>query len=289
MEPGRTAILNGFGRSLGDSIVGLQALSLALDSGAVAAPVLYRLPGLAPLVQQVYAAGADMAEIRDLPWADATPDRPSPATAEFARTIDLRDFAFDPGFRGIAMIDFFLGRLGLDPAAVPSRRRRNSWLAPRLDLARPEQATHALICPHSSMPLRNMPAAFHDAILEWLDRAAIPWISQATQPPAATLADLCGRIAAARAVISTDTAMVHLADACEVPCLAFFTTHRPEWRARDYTLCRPVYLPADLPAALEFARTEADVRAAQAAWFAPGADLAWLAPELADFFAGIEG
>jgi len=132
-----------------------------------------------------------------------------------------------------------------------------------------------------------MPEAVHVAILRWLDRAGIPWISQATQKPAETLAELCASIAASRAVISTDTAMVHLADPCGVPCLAFFPTHRPEWRVRDYPLCRPVHLPADLPESLEFARGPGDIAAARAAWFAPGADLGWLEAELENFFARV--
>ena len=61
--------------------------------------------------------------------------------------------------------------------------------------------------------------------------------------------------------------MVHLADACAVPTLALFTTHRPDWRVRDYPLCRPLHFPVvGLPEALEFARSPADEAAAQAAW-----------------------
>ncbi len=83
---------------------------------------------------------------------------------------------------------------------------------------------------------------------------------------------------AARLLVSADTAMPHLADAYAVPCLTFFTTHRPEWRARDYPLARSVYLPVQgLPDALEFARGPEDAIAARAAWFSRGANLVWLA------------
>ena len=288
------AILNGFGRSLGDSIIGLQALSAALSLGALAAPpVLFRLSGLPPMVQALYAAAADLADLRDLPWADETPARPFRPAGEFAAVIDMRDFAFDPAFRGVPMIDYFLGHLGLDPKAVPPASRRNAWLAPRLQPIPPVAPRgYTLVCPRSAMALRDMPRAVHDFLLAWLlENTAAEILTQgepsfthervAVVPPAATLAELCGVVAGAGQVLSTDTAMVHLADAFSVPSLAFFTTHRPEWRVRDYPLCTAVHLPAaGLPPALEFARSQADLLATHAVWFPAGPDLGWLATML---------
>jgi hypothetical protein len=230
------------------------------------------------MVQAAYAAAADLAEVAVLPWEDATPDRPFAPVAGFARVTDIRDFAFDPAFRGVAMIDYFLRALGLGPAAVPACLRRNAWLAPRVV---PEIAAggHVLVCPRTNSRLRDMPDAVHAHVLAWLAGRA-PVLTQATLSPAERFAELCGLVAGARLVVSADTAMVHLADAFGIPCLAFFTTHRPEWRVRDYPLCRPVHLDAGLPEALEFVRDEADIAACQAAWFAPGADLAWLDAQL---------
>lgn len=288
------AILNGFGRSLGDSIIGLQALSAALSLGALAAPpVLFRLPGLPPMVQAIYAAAADLADVRDLPWAAETPAQPFRPAGEFAAVIDMRDFAFDPAFRGVPMIDYFLGHLELDPQAVPPALRRNAWLAARLQPIPPVAPRgYTLVCPQSAMALRDMPAEVHDFLLAWLlENTASAILTQGEpsfthervllSPPATTLAELCGVVAGADLVVSTDTAMVHLADAFSVPCLAFFTTHRPEWRVRDYPLCTPVHLPpTGLPAALEFVRTSADLQATRAAWFPAGPDLGWLAATL---------
>ena len=277
---GGIAILNGFGRTLGDGVIGLQALLAAQTLGAIGPrPTLFRLPGLPSVIQQIYEA-ADFAVVETLPWGDATPDRQFALAAAFARVIDIRDFAFDPGFRGTAMIDYFLTRLGVDPAAVPATLRRNTWLRPRIA---PIGATgHVLVCPHTASALRTMPPAVHDYILHWLEReGGLPVLTQATLPRAATLAELCGLVAGARLIVSADTAMVHLADAFEIPTLAFFTTHRPEWRVRDYPHCRSLYLaPLGLPDALEFSRGPDDIAACEAAWFAPGRDLAWLDPLL---------
>ncbi len=264
-------------------MIGLQALSVALDHGRVTPPVtLFRLAGLPAVQSELYAAARDLAAVAWLPDGAGEKGVAVPAAA-FARRVDLRDFAFDADFAATPMIDFFLRRLGLDPAAVPAVARRNSWLASRVRTAAPPLAPgYALVCPRASMPLRDMPEAIHAAILRGLRRAGWRVASQGgggayPVPLDATLAVLCGWVRDAGLVVSTDTAIVHLADAFDVPCLAFFTTHRPEWRVRDYPRCRAVHLPAPrLPRSLEFARDEADVAAARGAWFPDGDDLGWL-------------
>jgi ADP-heptose:LPS heptosyltransferase len=146
---------------------------------------------------------------------------------------------------------------------------------------------YVLVCPQAAMALRVMPDAIHDFILERLTMLQpLPVVTQGQHardragriisvPDCASLPELAGLVSGAALIVSTDTAMVHLADAFSVPCLAFFTTHRPEWRVRDYPLCRPVHRPARLPEAIEFARGPADVEAAHAAWFGP-THLDWL-------------
>jgi hypothetical protein len=74
---------------------------------------------------------------------------------------------------------------------------------------------------------------------------------------------------------------VHLADAFDVPCLAFFPTHRPEWRVRDYPRCVPIALRSALPQGIEFARGAGDHALARRAWFPDGTDLGWLTRALA--------
>jgi len=280
-------ILNGFGRTLGDGIVGLQALSVAILVGALPErPILFRLPNLPAMVRAIYAV-ADFAETRTLPWDFATNECPFEPDGPFARVIDMRDFAFDPDFHGTAMIDFFLRKLGVQPGLIPASRRRNTWLAPRvLPVAPDAPAGYILICPKASMQLRDMPTEIHAHIV----RKALdvgPVVTQGHAPgalvknvvhaaPCATLGALCGLVRGARLVVSTDTAMVHLADAFDVPCLAFFPTHRPEWRVRDYPHCQGISLPGRLPLGIEFARGPEDEQLARSAWFPDGNDFGWL-------------
>jgi ADP-heptose:LPS heptosyltransferase len=232
-------------------------------------------------------AAADFVEIRTLTPTKATPETRFEDADDFDQVIDIRDFAFAPDFQRTSMIDFFLRRLGLEPRFMPSALKRNAWLMPRI---KPQPSIwpsrYVLVCPRSSMPLRNMPDEIHHDILRQLV-SEHPLVTQGQVPAdladevlhapgCVTLTELCTLVRNARWVISTDTAMVHLADAFEVPCLAFFPTHRPKWRVRDYPRCVAVALHSAVPPGLEFARGDEDHALARLGWFPDGMDLGWL-------------
>jgi hypothetical protein len=215
--------------------------------------------------------------VETLPWADEKPGPPPGAAGGFDRVIGLRDFTFDRGFRSIAIIDYFLQQLDLDPGQVPAARKRTPRLASHMDPA-PHflKPGYVLLCPTAAKPIRCMPMPIHEAAMAWLRaHADQPVVSQASLPRETSLAGLCRQVASAGLIVSTDTAMVHMADAFSVPCPAFFTTHQSEWRVRDYPLCQTVHLPAALPPALEVARGDDDRKAALAAWFPDGPNPGW--------------
>src|SRR5262245_26294127 len=87
----RVAILNGFGRTLGDGVIGLQALHVAMKLGVIPQrPTLFRLPDLPPIVQSLHEV-ADFADIRVLPNSDATPATAFNGAQGFDHVIDIRD------------------------------------------------------------------------------------------------------------------------------------------------------------------------------------------------------
>src|SRR5260370_33109288 len=103
----RAAILNGFGRTLGDGIIGLQALHLAIRLGAIAPrPTLFRLDHLPAMVQSLYDV-ADFAAIPTRPQDQAIPARRFEDAAGFDQTIAIRDFASDPGVQRPSLRPFF--------------------------------------------------------------------------------------------------------------------------------------------------------------------------------------
>ena len=262
-----TAILNGFGRTLGEGILGLQALKIAVDDGHLGPGLsLMRADGVPGVVEAMYRYARGFAPVAYVPHLEDMPGAISDTTT--GEVLDLRGFLEDPGFRSVSMIDYFLRRLSVPPASIPSARKRNTWLTPRISpVPHPIGDGYILVCPNASIPMRCMPKAIHERILTWLGtHQARPVVSQAMLPQETTFGGLCSLVQSARFIITTDTGITHLADAFSKPCLTFFTTHRPEWRVRDYPFCRPVYLPADLPLSLEFPRGEEDVLAAQAAW-----------------------
>ena len=282
------ALVNGFGLTLGDSLIGLQALHAAKTIGRFAGHdvVTFRLrPERSAIIAELYRRSPHITAVHAQPYHGIGRHPPD-------RFIDIRDFAFDPQFRGVAMIDYFLRQLGVDPADVPAALKRNGWLASRVALGAPPLRPYILVCPCAAMAMRDMPEAAHRRILEVLTASTdLPIVTQGTVPerfvgrvfPALAAGDLdalCRLVAGASLIVSTDTAMVHLADAFSVRCLAFFTTHRPEWRVRDYPYCDAIDLRAPLPDALEFPRDEADVAAAHGAWFRAGG-LDWLEPVIA--------
>ena len=236
------------------------------------------------MVRALYPLAADFADLADLPdGLSATPPPPLPADlrAAFGRVIDMRDFAFDDDFRAVSMVDFFLRRLGLHPHDVPAPLRRNTWLAPRVRVRRVAglPQTYLLFCPRASMPQRDMPTALQERLLRALiDMQPLPIVTQGAvpsgfakrvvaAPDCGTIEELCGLVAHAEKIVATDTAIAHLADAWSVPSHVAFTTHRPEWRVRDYPHCSATLMPVrGLPPGLEFLRSEEDLRAVEAGW-----------------------
>ncbi|SEB17332.1 glycosyltransferase family 9 protein [Paraburkholderia sartisoli] len=242
-------VVNGMGVTLGDSIIGLTAMSAVMHAFPDVRFTLYR-PGRAPaFVEELYAlAGALLSARVTLPFSLS--ELPDGATV-----IDVGNHLFWPDFAALPMIDFFLGALGVDASSVPSSQKANRWLADVSLPALPAQwrdQPYVLFCASASTPVRSIPQHVRaDLVGRLVKRYDLPVLGFGpvnharyvdVQSVAIDTAHFLALIRGARCVLTCDTAAVHAAAGFDVPTTAFFTTIEPALRVRDYPACRAVEL-----------------------------------------------
>ena len=241
-------LINAFGVTLGDSIVGLTALYALKRLHPHLEFTIYR-PARAPrYVQRLYELASPMfGEIVDLPV-------PFASLRDDALKIDIGNHLFWPQFASMPMIDFFLWALGLNPADIPAHDKRNRWM---MDLPLPHAPAleYTLLCPTASTPVRSIPESARAKIVDrmWkefgltvcgygtVNHPHYQDISKQSRDTDAFFA----WIKHARYVVTSDTAALHIAAGFDVPTTAIFTTIAADLRARDYTNC--VSIELDMP------------------------------------------
>lgn len=243
-------VVNGMGVTLGDSIIGLTAMSAVKHAFPDVKFTLYRPRRAPPFVEELYGLAGPLLSARiTLPF-------PLSEFPDDATVIDIGNHLFWPDFAALPMIDFFLGALGVDASSVPSSQKANRWLAgtslPALP-ARWRDAPYVLFCPSASTPVRSIPqhvrADLVDRLVQRYDLPVLGFgpVDHAryvdVQSAAISTAHFLALIRCARCVLTCDTAAVHAAAGFDVPTTAFFTTIEPALRVRDYPACRAVELP----------------------------------------------
>ncbi|SAL66334.1 hypothetical protein AWB74_03709 [Caballeronia arvi] len=271
----RVHLVNAFGVTLGDSIIGLSALAAIRRRHPHLAFTVYR-PARAPrYVQRLYELARHMCDLVDLPVPLASLPRD-----EFR--IDIGNQLFWPRFASMPMIDFFLWAMGVAPDSIAADDKRNRWLAD-VPLPSPDSEPYALFCPDASTPVRSIPAPARARIVARLaDETGLPvaGFGAVDHPRYRNIALLCADtddflawIRHARYLVTADTSALHVAAGFDVPTTAFFSTIPASMRARDYADCVAVEMdvphlqgmhasarPADLDA-LERAYRDYDWRA----------------------------
>ncbi|KNH08816.1 ADP-heptose:LPS heptosyltransferase [Candidatus Burkholderia brachyanthoides] len=242
-------LINAFGVTLGDSIIGLTALFALKRRHPHLAFTVYR-PSRAPrYVQRLYELAA--------PAFGAIADLPVPRSdlPDDALRIDLGNHLFWPRFAAMPMIDFFLWALGVAPESIAADDKRNRWLADLPLLAAAQREPYVLLCLDASTPVRSIPGASRARIVERLwDEFGLPVLGfgAVDHPRYRDIAShsrdtdaFLARIKHTRYLMTSDTAALHVAAGFDVPTTTFFTTIAPHLRARDYAHCASVTF--DLP------------------------------------------
>jgi len=267
----RVHVINGMGVTLGDSVIGLTALTAIKARFPHITFTIYR-PAHAPgYVKRLYELAAPLlGSIVDLPVKlDAIPYT--------ELRIDLGNHLFWPKFASLPMIDFFLDAMGIKADEVPATDKRNHWLQ-QLALPRPQalKGDYVLLCPTASTPVRSIPASVCKDFVEalWqryrLSVAGFGAIDHPLytdlSPHAPDTADFLAWIKHAAYMVAPDTAAIHIAAGFDIPTTAFFTTIAPDLRARDYPRCKPVSLPVPELEGIQASNREPDVELIERAY-----------------------
>lgn len=264
-------LLNGMGVTLGDSVIGINALAWLKARHPRLRIHLYRTPHAPPFVERLYAMASHLVDrVSYLPVAaDSLPHD----------VIDLSDFLYWPVFHQEPMVDFFLRSLGIAPADVPASDKRNAWLARLRMPALPpawQGRPYVLFCSRASTPLRSVPNAFLQAAVDRIREAyGLPVCGfQPIDHPhfhdvrerSRTLDEYLSWVRGAAAVVGVDSSGIHLAAGFDVPTLAFFSSIDPVLRVRDYPECRVVDMRCEAARGLHESGDAAVLGEVERAW-----------------------
>ncbi|CAB3779124.1 ADP-heptose--LPS heptosyltransferase [Pararobbsia alpina] len=242
-------IVNAMGVVLGDSIIGLSVLRWLRDAHPQLELRLYRAANSPDYVEHLYRLAAGIVgEVRHLPW-------PIDAIPAGEPIVDIGNIAYWPRFSTQPMVDFFCEAMGIDPAQVPASAKSNRWLAELVLPPLPEAwrgQPYVLFSPAASTPVRRIPrAVWHRWIDRLWDAYGLPVLGfvEMEHPHFVDLRAMTPDTSSflmwvkhAQAMVTADSAAVHVAAGFDVPTTAIFTTIDPRLRVRDYPRCTPVDL-----------------------------------------------
>ena len=275
-------VINGMGVTLGDSIIGMNALAWLKARQPGVRIHLYRTRHAPAHVERLYPMASHI--------VDHLHYLPKPLAAIPHDAIDLSDFLFWPPFATQPMVDFFLQSLGVAPDEVPAAAKCNRWLA-GLDLPSlpPLWAgrDYVLLCSEASTPLRSMPEAQALALVEqaWR-RYRLPVLGfrplsheRYTDVSAHSrhLEQYMAWVRDASVLVATDSSAVHVAAGFEVPTLAVFVSIDPVLRVRDYVHCHAIDARTALTSGLHCSDDAALLEEVRRIWHGvvSRADLPW--------------
>ncbi|MGN6528380.1 MAG: ADP-heptose--LPS heptosyltransferase [Burkholderiaceae bacterium] len=279
-------ILNGMGVTLGDSIIGMNALAWMKRRHPTLRIHLYRTPHAPMFVERLYQLASDIVEpVTYLPRSlETLPDD----------VVDLSDFLYWPSFASTPMVDFFIGSLGIAAGAVPASDKANRWLSrlPLPSIPAPwSTRRYVLLCDQASTPLRTVPDEHTAAMVDRIwNRYGVPVLGfrpiahpryHDVSRHSRNLDQYLAWVKGAAAVIGTDSSAIHVAAGFDVPTMAVFVSIDPALRARDYPHCRALDVRTELTDGLHESGNPAVLREVRRIWRAilGRTDLPW--PDLA--------
>jgi hypothetical protein len=248
----RIAVFNGLGSGIGDTVVGLTALSQVHELIADVAK---------PIFEVIYSH-EQYARLARIQQHTKLIDKVHTSPMTLKQLIGF-DAIFDTGGMGhrrdfdeMPTTDFFLKSFGLKPERIPARQKRNkliqlepgSSLRQSIEKIRYDNPDKKLVLfhPKASTELRSVPEKHLEKIIQELGSMADSTLVAVVPVPGNNLPlnnissqcqsfkDLCFVISQMDGIITVDTSIYHIADCFSIPTVVWFTSINPDLRVRYY-------------------------------------------------------
>ncbi|MCY2000401.1 hypothetical protein OW766_24345 [Klebsiella pneumoniae] len=239
-------IINGMGVTLGDSIIGINALDCIKKINKNIHITLIRPATCHSYVEEVYSIARNLIDrLEYMPYDIRNLHRD-------AVNIDIGNQLYWQDFNNLEMHDFFLKNLGVDFKTIPDNWKCNHWLQDSLPQTKIRDNNYVLFCPKASTSLRSIPEKFHYQIIDYLyasynlpvhgfsdiKHSMYTNISQTCK----STVDFITSIANAQHVYTCDSSALHIASGYDVPTTCIFTAINPVLRSRYYNNCNSIYI-----------------------------------------------
>ncbi len=256
----RLAIINGFGVGIGDTLVGLTAWRSARERLIGA--------GFRDFETEMWVRPAALGNARDACELVGTIDRinvlPMPVKhfQECDAFWDLSGLIDRPNVNKRATVDFFLELMGIDPTGVHRAEKRNHITLPLPVITEVVDGLHGItrryiiVNPKSGDLRRDMPLDVFRNLCQRL--VNMTDCDVATLVPMPKVHDRqvdlspisgkgfkyrCALVKRARAVVTVDSSLYHIADAFDVPTVVIFANISPKLRIPYYPSMEGMPLP----------------------------------------------
>ncbi|MEN4051979.1 hypothetical protein P9A10_25495 [Serratia marcescens] len=239
-------IINGLGVTLGDSIVGINAIESIRRFNSNIKISVIRPESCPAYVEEIYSIAKKIINTIDYMPYDIS------KLSTDAVNIDIGNQLFWKDFNEMEMHDFFLKNLGVDHLSIPPEWKRNHWLQDVMPKQKHKVNDYAIFCPNASTNLRSIPKKYHYQIIDDMyKKLNIPIIgfSPVEHPKFENITnqsrntkEFISMIANSNYVYTCDSSALHISAAYDIPTTCIFTSIRPELRSKYYYNCKSIYI-----------------------------------------------
>lgn len=232
--------INGFGVTIGDSIIGLNVCDYIKSKGIKTLINVVRPCTTSDSVEEIYLLAKETGiidEIQKMPY-------PLEECKKFDLNVDHGNQLYRQDFNDTEMHDYFYKNSGLNPIGVPREFKSNQWLRGMKNSKHFPERSYVLFCPNASTPLRTIPLQYHKTVISNLYkkyRKPILGFSPIYNEHYTNISKLItdtskyiNIIRNANFVYTSDSSALHIAAGFNIPCHAIFTSINPMLRIKYY-------------------------------------------------------